>query len=187
LKAHQRFPNTEHTAATAPARWLADALGPGRGARTALRWAGEPDLLVPIATGTAWNAVQLAAGTGLPLLDALLHGHAPHRVGPVLYDTRTEQTYWLTTPSAGTWWLAPHPQARLLPGGTSIEMPSPAPSTGDDLRAAPVRWAHWPAANGTLSSPRWLHSLLFDQTTGSGRSRPTRPPQGWPPSLPGAD
>ncbi|MCC9309934.1 hypothetical protein LN042_23150 [Kitasatospora sp. RB6PN24] len=170
----------------APARWLADTLGPGQGARTALSWAGDPNLLVPVPTGIGWNAVQLAAGTGLPLLDALLRGHAPHRVGPVLYDTRTEQTYWLTTPNAETWWGEPHPQARLLPTGTSIEMPSPTPSTGDGLSAASVRWAHLLAANGTLSSARWLHNILFDQTTGSGRAHPARLPQQWPPPLPGA-
>ncbi|MQS17515.1 hypothetical protein F7Q99_36355 [Streptomyces kaniharaensis] len=174
MPTHPRNPSSELAAAMPPSLWLAGALGRFLRDVTVVRWAGEPELLVAMPIGVRFGAVELDAGTGLELLDVLLAGHAPYRVGPVLSDTRTERTYWLTPPEDDGGWTEPHPQARLLPAGTRIAMPDPTPGT--DNRHWPVRWAHWPAVNGTLSAHPWLRSLLYD-APGPGGRRSHRPQQ----------
>ncbi|MFD9124151.1 hypothetical protein [Kitasatospora sp. NPDC059571] len=141
-----------------PALWLAGVLGPARRDLTVLRWSGQPDLLVPLPTGIRWDTVALTAATGLPLLTAALAGAARERIGPVLLDARTAQTYWLLPPGSDSAWAHAHPQTSALAAGFRIEMPAPdTPASGNTS----VGWAHWPALGGTLTPSRWLAAALF--------------------------
>ncbi|MFE4599335.1 hypothetical protein ACFRKE_00585 [Kitasatospora indigofera] len=172
----RRRPDREQAAAMPPALWLAGVLGPQQRDRTVVRWLAEPDRLVPMPTGIRWNAISLEAATALPLLDAALDGPCAQRIGPVLDDARTGQTYWLIPPDQAPDWVMLHPQAHLLPAGHLLDIPDPEASPGL------VRWIHWPAVNGTLTSAQWLRSTLLapedlDRHTpsGAGTGRPATP------------
>ncbi len=143
-----------------PAIWLAGVLGPLRRDRTVIRWLAEPDRLVLMPTGVRWNAISLASGVGLPLLDAALHGPSAHRIGPVLHDARVRMTIWLIPPDQEADWVSHHPLADLLCEGHHLDIPDPerTPEPG----SARVHWAHWPKVNGTLTSAQWLRAALLD-------------------------
>lgn len=177
-----------------PALWLAGVLGPLQRDRTVVRWLAEPDRLVPMPTGIRWNAISLVAATALPLLDAALDGPCAQRIGPVLHDARTGQTYWLIPPDQAPDWVTLHPQAHLLLAGHLLDIPDPGRTLEPD--SPRVRWVHWPEVNGTLTSPQWLRSALLapedlDRHTPAAASTgspttPGRSPPAVPPDRPAA-
>jgi hypothetical protein len=109
---------------------------------------------------------------GTLALEELLRTPALEETGPVLADGRSGRCYWLIPLGSFPTCKAMPPDVSLLLPGQGVEMPDPDPDPeGDpwferDVTQS-VTWAHWPATNGTLTSPRRLVGLL----TGLRQSR----------------
>lgn len=133
---------------------------------------GSPSLdLWPV--GRSWDVLRTPERLALPVLDRLQNEPDDNaRLGPVLWDCRSEVVYWLLARGASASYP---PGARLLPSGSWLAVPA---STG--RQGTYAHWLHLPE-QPLLTGPAWLAHALRDHTDpqpgASAMTEPVEPVQ----------
>ncbi|WP_225635628.1 bifunctional DNA primase/polymerase [Streptomyces solaniscabiei] len=131
--------------------WLASVAPDPESCRR--EWERNPQGIVLLPAGKAWDVLILPSRLGYPTLDVL--SRVLDQPGPVLVDFGDARTGFLVPPGTAARWLGTG--IRTAGPGTWIVVPHPGRPS-----ASGVRWLIPPDGSGTLTDPALLELAMHE-------------------------